>query len=142
MCRIHYNRMKTIGFHDVIQWFPVRTGAFHRNDLTFIFLQPFCQFHQFPGGRTEFPEFFLAFMVQTGNNQFFVYINTTTNVVNFIHINTSGSYLRHGTLSFVSLLYVLSPEMAGQMVVQMRVPEINLAHGLQAQAANDLYRYF
>ena len=51
-------------------------------------------------------------------------------------------YLRHGTLSFVSLLYVLSPEMAGQMVVQMRVPEINLAHGLQAQAANDLYRYF
>ena len=43
---------------------------------------------------------------------------------------------------FVSLLYVLSPEMAGQMVVQMRVPEINLAHGLQAQAANDLYRYF
>ena len=74
-------------------------------------------------------------MVQTGNNQFFVYINTTTNVVNFIHINTSGSYLRHGTLSFVSLLYVLSPEMAGQMVVQMRVPEINLAHGLQAQAA-------
>ena len=81
-------------------------------------------------------------LVQTGNNQFFVYINTTTNVVNFIHINTSGSYLRHGTLSFVSLLYVLSPEMAGQMVVQMRVPEINLAHGLQAQAANDLYRYF
>ena len=99
-------------------------------------------YHHFPGGRTEFPEFFLAFMVQTGNNQFFVYINTTTNVVNFIHINTSGSYLRHGTLSFVSLLYVLSPEMAGQMVVQMRVPEINLAHGLQAQAANDLYRYF
>ena len=31
---------------------------------------------------------------------------------------------------------------AEQMVVQMRVPEINLAHGLQAQAANDLYRYF
>ena len=68
----------------------------------------FLQSVQFPGGRTELPEFFLAFMVQTGNNQFFVYINTTTNVVNFIHINTSGSYLRHGTLSFVSLLYVLS----------------------------------
>ena len=51
-------------------------------------------------------------------------------------------YLRHGTLSIIILLYVLLPQAAGQMVVQMRVPEINLAHGLQAQTANDLYRYF
>ena len=41
--------------------------------------------------------------------------------------------LRHGTLSVVILLYVLLPQAAGQMVVQMRVPEISLENGLQAQ---------
>ena len=39
--------------------------------------------------------------------------------------------LRHGTLSVVILLYVLLPQAAGQMVVQMRVPEISLANELQ-----------
>ena len=37
--------------------------------------------------------------------------------------------LRHGTLSLIILLYVLLPRMAGQIVVQMRVPEISLLTG-------------
>lgn len=32
--------------------------------------------------------------------------------------------------------------MAGQMVVQMRVPKISLVIGLQAQINNDLCRYY
>ncbi len=48
--------------------------------------------------------------------------------------------LRHGTLSVIILLYVLLPQAAGQMVVQMRVPEISLGSGLQAQNKHDLCR--
>lgn len=49
--------------------------------------------------------------------------------------------LRHGTLSIIILLYVLLPQAAGQMVVQMRVPKISLDNGLQAQNKHDLCRY-
>ena len=38
------------------------------------------------------------------------------------------------------LLYVLLPQAAGQMVVQMRVPKISLANGLQAQISADFCR--
>ncbi len=48
--------------------------------------------------------------------------------------------LRHDTLSIVILLYVLLPQAAGQMVVQMRVSEISFGYGLQAQKENDLCR--
>ena len=48
--------------------------------------------------------------------------------------------LRHGTLSLIILLYVLLPQAAGQMVVQMRVPKISLIDGLQAQIKIDLCR--
>ena len=48
--------------------------------------------------------------------------------------------LRHGILSVIILLYVLMPQVAGQMVVQMRVPEISLVIELQAQNKHDLCR--
>ncbi|WP_207636058.1 hypothetical protein, partial [[Clostridium] symbiosum] len=67
-------------------------------------------------------------------------VNTTTFVVNFIHMVTSKINLRHGTLSIIILLYVLLPQAAGQMVVQMRVPKISLANGLQAQISADFCR--
>lgn len=49
--------------------------------------------------------------------------------------------LRHGTLSVIILLYILLPQAAGQMVVQMRVPEISLGSRRQAQNKHDLCRY-
>jgi len=48
--------------------------------------------------------------------------------------------LRHGFLSVIILLYVLLPQAAGQMVVQMRKPKISLENGLQAQSQIDLCR--
>ena len=75
-----------------------------------------------------------------GNDKFFVHINTTTIVVKFIHKDISLINLRHGTLSVIILLYVLLPQTTGQVVVQMRVPEISLLFGLQAQNLTDLYR--
>ena len=71
-----------------------------------------------------------------------MHIDTTTNVVNLIHSNTSKINLRHDTLPFIILLYVLLPKAAGQMVVQIRVSAISLSDGLQAKIKNDHYRYF
>ena len=54
--------------------------------------------------------------------------------------------LRHGTLSIIILLYVLLSQTkilwaTGQVVVQMRVPEISLGNRLPAQNKHDLCRY-
>lgn len=67
------------------------------------------------------------------NDDLFVHINTTTFVVNFIHKDTLQIDLRQGTLSIINLLYVLLPLVAGQVVVQMRVPKTSLGGRLQAQ---------
>lgn len=48
--------------------------------------------------------------------------------------------LQHGILSVIILLYVLLPQAAGQMVVQMRIPGISLVSGLQTQNKHDLCR--
>ena len=73
-------------------------------------------------------------------------INTATFVVNLIHTSIFKQNLWHDTLSIIILLYDILPRteifrVVGQVVVQMRVPEISLGNGLLAQNKYDLCRY-
>lgn len=66
---------------------------------------------------TKLTHFLLIAIFEAGYNELFVYINTTTIVVNFIHNGASVDEFTARNQSVVILLYVLLPQMAGQMVV-------------------------
>lgn len=69
-----------------------------------------------------------------------MHVNTTTIVVNFLHNGTSiRENLRHGSLSVDILLCVLLPCKAGQVVVQMREPQISLLCGLKGPKEKPIF---
>lgn len=111
-----------------------------RGHFTAAVFEPVGQHKKLSGCCAKLTNFLPIAFPKAGNDEFFVYINTTTFVVNSIHNDTSMENLRHGTLSVIILLYILLPYKAGQVVVQMRVPEFSLIIGLQVQIENDLCR--
>ena len=140
MAGIYHHRFQVRRFKDVIQRLPIRSGALHSGHFTAAVFEPVSKCKKLSGCCTKLSYFLLVALSEAGDDKFFVHINTTTFVVNSIHNDTSMENLRHGFLSVIILLYVLLPQAAGQMVVQMRKPKISLENGLQAQSQIDLCR--
>ena len=126
-------------------WKYLQICIFHTDDHSKIYLTKSAKWpfliKKFSGCCTKVTYILFFAASKAGDDKLFVHINTTTFVVNYIHTGTSRGNLRHGTLSFIILLYVLLPKRwTGQVVVQMRVPEISLVNGLHAQNKHDLCR--
>lgn len=98
------------------------------------------QLKEFSSCCTKLTHFLLIAFSEAGYYKFFVHINTTTIVVNFIH---NGTSVDEFTAWYpVCYYFTVHPSAASgwTMVVQMRVPEISLVSGLQAHNKHDLCR--
>ena len=101
------HRRQTAYLQNVIQRFPVRTRAFHCDHLTPAGFRPVSQFQQFSSGRARLTNLFLPAIAQAGYRQFFVNVNSATNVVNLILFYVRlPEKLQHG--SPPSLVYYTS----------------------------------
>ena len=97
MLSIDNNRVQVERFKDIVQRFPVRTGAFHSDGLTMIFQEPIRQREKFTSGSTEFLDLGALLLTKTGDDQFLVNINTTTNRIKIFHKQNSFSNKAVGT---------------------------------------------
>ena len=89
MAGIDYHGIQVRRFKDVVQRLPIRGSALHGGHLTATSFEPVSQFKEFSGCCTKLTYFLLVAFFEAGYYEFFVYINTTTIVVNFIHNGTS-----------------------------------------------------
>ena len=85
MARIDHHSVQVRRFKDVIQRLPIRGRALHGDHFTAAFFEPVSQCKKFSGCCAKLTYFLLSAASEAGNDKFFVHINTTTFVVNFIH---------------------------------------------------------
>ena len=83
--RVYHHGGDVTRFKDIVQRLPVRTRTFHCYHLAVIGFQPVCQLQKFPCSGSRLPYILLSAIFQAGYKDLLVNINTTTNVVNFLH---------------------------------------------------------
>ncbi len=99
MSGIDNHGFKISRFKNVVQWLPVGCRTFHGDHLAIVLNQPIRQTKEFFGGRSEFSKFLFSAAPKTGNNDFLVYINTTTTLIDSIHEITSWYKLQRDSLT-------------------------------------------
>ena len=89
MAGIDHHCIQVRRFKDVVQKLPIGGCALHGDHLTVTCFEPVGQFKKFSGCCTKLTYFLPVAFSKAGYYEFFMHINTTTIVVNFIHNGTS-----------------------------------------------------
>lgn len=82
---IRDNDIESEELKDVVEWFPVGTGALHSDDLAPAVEQPFREFPDFVARCPGFPNFLLLAAFEAGDDELLVNINPTATIVHDFH---------------------------------------------------------